>query len=125
MSPIIIAIGKDQMLNYALCELLKTRELHCEPYLAGSITHEELVKLSPDLVLLDVNHEKDFSLDILAAIRRDQRLKRSKVMVLTIEGCSHLRALHLADHILIKPCRIDELEAKVRHALANPSRQTE
>ena len=125
MSPLVIAIGKDRPFNYALCALLKTREIHCVPYQTGSITHDELVQMNPNLVLLDVHHRKDPCLEILAAIRRDQHLKRTKVIILTTQGCSELPALRLADDIVIKPCQIDELETKVHQALADPGYQSD
>jgi DNA-binding response OmpR family regulator len=125
VSPLIIALGRDRSLNYALCELLKTRDIHCEPYEASSITHEELVKLGPNLVLLDLNHPKDPSLKILTAIRHDQRLQQTKVMILTTESCSKLPNLHLADAVLIVPCQIDVLETEIHYMLADLDRQNE
>ena len=125
MPPVIITLGRDRSLNDALCALLSTRDIHCESYEIGSLAHEELVALRPNLVLLHLTHRKDPALEILAAVRGDQRLQQTKVMVLTTESCSQVLDLTLAHAVSIVPWQMDVLEREIHHMLAGRDRQTE
>ncbi len=94
-----------------------------QDFLATSNATEVLslmVRQVPDLVLLDVVMPQVNGLDLLAAIRADERLTRIPVVILTASSDrdTKVRALELgATDFLAKPVDPSELVLRVRNAL--------
>ena len=82
----------------------------------------------PDLVLLDLMMPDVSGLEILAALRSDERMKHLPIVILTGTESSELRKRALtigATDFLTKPVDIDELLPRVRNALLIKSYQNE
>jgi two-component system alkaline phosphatase synthesis response regulator PhoP len=74
---------------------------------------------NPDLVVLDVMMPRLDGLAVLRELRNDERLARSRVIVLTAQPMTRDEAIDLgADRVLDKPFAPDELAAAVKEVLA-------
>lgn len=113
-----IAIVEDQeMMREELGDMLRKDgygilEIECFEDVAG-----QLLALSPDLILLDLNLPGDSGFQICRQIKRQSALP---ILVLTSRDRmrDELHALELgADEYLTKPCRKERLLARVRNVL--------
>ncbi len=76
--------------------------------------------LLPDLVLLDVMLPEVSGFDICAQIRRDGRLNRCKILMMTARGSAQERLKALAagaDGFIAKPFELKELRAEIERLL--------
>jgi CheY-like chemotaxis protein len=82
---------------------------------------EQLRRLSPDLVLLDLMLPQTTGLEILEAIRRDPALRTTRVVVLT--AWAHYEEASVAagaDRFVAKPFEPAELQTVVHELLETP-----
>ena len=76
-------------------------------------------ELEPDLLVLDVMMPRLDGLAVLRALRADERLRESRVIVLTAQPMTRHDAEELgADRVLDKPFAPDDLAAAVEEVLA-------
>src|SRR5215510_16093146 len=86
-------------------------------YLDGDELEEKIAKERPDVVLLDVVMPKRNGYEALRAVRRDERIKQARVIVVSSKSQESDRVWGLrqgADEYLPKPFSPDQLLATVR-----------
>lgn len=86
-------------------------------YLDGEHLEEKIVVQRPDVVLLDIVMPKRNGFDILRGLRKDQRTKQTRVVVVSSKNQESDRAWGLkqgADEYLAKPFTAEQLLAAVR-----------
>lgn len=78
-------------------------------------------EVTPDAVILDLMLPGLSGLEVLAALRADDRLRHTRVLVVTAWSESHEDIVAAgADDFLPKPFDPDVLKAKLDHLLENP-----
>ena len=86
-------------------------------YLDGDELEEKIAKERPDVVLLDVVMPKRNGYEALRAVRRDERIKQARVIVVSSKSQESDRVWGLrqgADEYLPKPFSPDQLLATIR-----------
>ena len=86
-------------------------------YLDGDELEEKIAKERPDVVLLDVVMPKRNGYEALRAVRRDERIKQARVIVVSSKNQESDRVWGLrqgADEYLPKPFSAEQLLATVR-----------
>lgn len=118
----LIVVVDDEMMT---CEMLK-RMLESEPDLEVQTAHDGrkgfalIREKRPSLAILDLDMPIMTGLEVLRAMKEDQRTLQIPAIMLTAHDSEeNLReALHwYVDTFLIKPCTKDVLLAKVRRVL--------
>jgi len=77
--------------------------------LHGTVAVERLANSQPDLVILDLNLPGVSGIEILEIIRKDQRLRHTKVIVITAHAHIAAGMPVQPDLILLKPISIEQL----------------
>jgi CheY-like chemotaxis protein len=73
----------------------------------------------PDVVILDMMMPRRSGLEVLKALRRDQELADTRVIVLTAQPATREQALHAgADIVMVKPFEPEQIAAAVQEVLA-------
>jgi DNA-binding response OmpR family regulator len=75
----------------------------------GQVALDWLKQHVPDCVILDLHLPSVSGLDILKAIRADERLKGTRIFVVTADEERLSLAAQMADATLTKPYRVSEL----------------
>jgi CheY-like chemotaxis protein len=70
---------------------------------------EQLKTSIPDLVLLDLRLPRVHGVHILREIRQDERLKRTRVIITSIDATQTQFVRDAADLILVKPVGFNQL----------------
>src|SRR3989475_8803380 len=86
-------------------------------YLDGDQLEEKIVKERPDVVLLDIVMPKRNGFEVLRALRKDDRTRQTRVIVVSSKNQESDRVWGLrqgADEYLPKPFTPDQLLAAVR-----------
>src|SRR5258705_10153201 len=89
-------------------------------YLDGDQLEEKIVKERPDVVLLDIVMPKRNGFEALRGVRRDERVKQARVIVVSSKNQESDRIWGMrqgADEYLAKPFTADQLLAIVRRFL--------
>lgn len=89
-------------------------------YLDGDELEEKVVKERPDVVLLDIVMPKRNGFDALRGLRKDERTKETRVVVVSSKNQESDRVWGLrqgADEYLAKPFTPEQLIAVVRRFL--------
>lgn len=124
MTPHTVLIADDEPNILVSLEFLMQREGH--RVLLARDGDEALAMLRahrPDLVLLDVMMPGKTGFEVCQALRADEALARTKVLLLTAKGRDTDVAQGLgvgADGYMTKPFSTRELAARVREMLAAP-----
>jgi CheY-like chemotaxis protein len=103
----------------SLCQLLSLLDIDAQPAYGPRAALEFLLRIVPDLVLLDLNMPGVNGLEVLGYLRREPRLMDVPVVVVTAEDERLVlqRALRKgATAVIIKPASIEELETVLRKA---------
>jgi DNA-binding response OmpR family regulator len=76
-------------------------------------------RVRPDVVILDMMMPRRSGLEVLSALRREQELARTAVIVLTAQPAAREEALREgADVVMVKPFEPDQITAAVEEVLA-------
>jgi DNA-binding response OmpR family regulator len=89
-------------------------------YLDGDELEEKIAKERPDVVLLDIVMPKRNGFEALRGVRRDERIKQARVIVVSSKNQESDRIWGMrqgADEYLPKPFTADQLLALVRRFL--------
>jgi DNA-binding response OmpR family regulator len=111
--PLALIVEDDRRLGDTLVDLLELLDLRCEYGANATQARQQLSKLKPELVLLDLPLYNRIGLELLTDIRVDLRLRDTKVIVITTQEYSDTAELHLADAVLLKPFTFDSLEETI------------
>ena len=113
-----IAIVEDEFLmREELSDILRKMEYQVDEIISFEDVTGQLLKLSPDLVILDLNLPGTGGFSICREIKQKSSIP---VLVLTSRSqlCDELKALDLgADEYLTKPCRKERLLARVSNVM--------
>jgi CheY-like chemotaxis protein len=75
-------------------------------------------RLKPDVVILDVMMPRRSGLEVLAELRRDEELAKTRVIVLTAQPATRDEALREgADIVMVKPFEPDQIASAVEEVL--------
>lgn len=109
MDPLILIIEDDIDSGFIFSEALRSAGLKSEVVTDGAAAEQRLTEVVPDLVLLDLHLPLVGGIKLLHQIRHDERLRQTKVIVVTAND--HLTDLveRDADDVLIKPVAIKHL----------------
>ena len=89
-------------------------------YLDGDQLEEKIVNERPDVVLLDIVMPKRNGFEVLRSLRRDERIKQTRVVVVSSKNQESDRIWGMrqgADEYLAKPFTADQLLTVVRRFL--------
>ncbi len=86
----------------------------------GDACLEQVRRLRPDIIVLDLMMPRRNGLDVLAELREDEDLADIPVIILTAQPASRDDALRRgADVVMVKPFGPDEINAAVKEVLSS------
>lgn len=97
--------------------ILRSAGYEVVTYLDGDELEEKIVKERPDVVLLDVVMPKRNGFEALRGVRRDERTKQARIIVVSSKNQESDRVWGMrqgADEYLAKPFTSDQLLALVK-----------
>jgi len=97
--------------------ILRSAGYEVVTYLDGDELEEKIVKERPDVVLLDIVMPKRNGFEALRGVRRDERTKQARVIVVSSKNQESDRVWGMrqgADEYLAKPFTSEQLLALVR-----------
>jgi DNA-binding response OmpR family regulator len=100
--------------------ILRSAGYEVVTYLDGDELEEKIVKERPDVVLLDIVMPKRNGFEALRGVRRDERTRQARVVVVSSKNQESDRVWGMrqgADEYLAKPFTADQLLALVRRFL--------
>ena len=107
--PFILVIEDNQDIAEIYAEILEMEGMTVEVIMDGAVALQRLEAAVPDLILLDLHLPHVSGLDILASIRKNERLKKTMVIVITANAYLSLDAEHSADLTLVKPVSVTQV----------------
>jgi CheY-like chemotaxis protein len=113
----VLVIDDNRQTADALAQMLKVLGLEARPAYGASPAMTLLAHTLPDLVLLDINMPGLSGLEVLAYLRREPRLHRVPVVVITADEQPETRQQALqagAQGFLVKPITLDDLERELQ-----------
>ena len=116
--PLALIIEDEYDLSFLLAQIVELAGYKTEVIHSGDIALDRLSKVTPDLVLLDLNLPKVLGTDILQHIRSDQRLHGIYVIVVTAYKHLAEAVYEQADHVLNKPFEFNQLSQLIDIARA-------
>jgi chemosensory pili system protein ChpA (sensor histidine kinase/response regulator) len=107
--PLALIIEDAFDLSFLFAKVVELAGYDTEVIQSGDIALDRLGEVTPDLVVLDLNLPKVLGTDILRHIRREERLV--KVHVIVVTAYQHLAeaTYEQANHVLKKPLNLDLL----------------
>lgn len=100
--PLAVIVEDDIEINNIFKLTLQT-EFEIATFQEGSAALNNLQHLTPALVILDLNMPDMSGVDVLRAIKNDERLKSVPVILATADAALATTLEEMADLILIKP----------------------
>jgi two-component system response regulator (stage 0 sporulation protein F) len=119
--PLALIVEDEYDLSFLLAQIVELAGYETEVIHSGDIALDRLSKVTPDLVLLDLNLPKVLGTEILQHIRSDQRLHGICVVVVTAYKHLAEAVYEQADHVLNKPFEFDQLNQLIAIARARVS----
>jgi CheY-like chemotaxis protein len=116
--PFVLVIEDTRDIAEIYAEILELEGMLVEMIVDGAVALQRLETALPDLVLLDMHLPNISGLEILAFIRNNARLKKTKVIVITANAHLAQDAEHTADITLVKPVsatQVRELSTRMLH----------
>jgi CheY-like chemotaxis protein len=114
---ITILVADDEVnVRIALRDLLSDHGYRVAEASSSDEAFSKAVELRPDLVVLDVNMPPEDGYAVCRAIRDNNVISRTPILMLTCHGLVEERTAGLqwgADDYVIKPCHNDELLARI------------
>ncbi len=113
----VLVVDDNRKTADALVQMLKVLGLEARSAYGASPAMTLLTHILPDLVLLDINMPGLSGLEVLAYLRREPRLHRVPVLVITADDQPEARQQVLqagAQGFLVKPITLDTLEKELR-----------
>jgi DNA-binding response OmpR family regulator len=109
-NPLALIIEDDEDLAVIFREALVAAEYDTDVISDGQDALTRLAEVTPDLIVLDMHLPHVHGEDILRTIRADERLAHTRVVIATADaGIVYGSVGKLADTVLIKPIRFDQL----------------
>jgi DNA-binding response OmpR family regulator len=108
-----LLVEDDVDLGITLSEILYFLNVPGELVTDGLRALRWLADYTPQLILLDLHLPNCSGIEILSSIRRNERFKSTKVVVITADRFINPANLFQADAILYKPFTIDALSSVI------------
>lgn len=108
-TPLALIIEDHEATALIFTTALQTAGYATETIASGELAEQRLLEVIPDTIVLDMHLPGISGEKLLAQIRRDERLKLTRVIVATADGAL---ASGLRDHpdlVLVKPVSFDQL----------------
>ncbi len=113
----VLVIDDNRQTADALVQMLKVLGLEARPAYGASPAMTILTHMLPNLVLVDINMPGLSGLEVLAYLRREPRLHRVPVVVITADEQPETRQQALqagAQGFLVKPITLNDLERELQ-----------
>ena len=120
-NPLALIIEDDDKLSVIYAEALHQAGFETSVIHDGAVALEQVVVLSPALIVLDLHLPYVSGDEILNRIRHDEGLARSQVIVTTADAARAAALPNQPDFILIKPIsflQLRDLAQRIRSTLA-------
>ncbi|MCQ3937121.1 MAG: hypothetical protein DPW18_08755 [Chloroflexi bacterium] len=114
MNKPLAVIVEDDIEIKTIFELALQTEFEIAAFQEGSAALNHLQHLSPALVILDLNMPDMSGVDVLKAIKNDERLKSIPVILATADAALAATLENAADLVLIKPISPVQLRSLAR-----------
>ena len=117
--PVAFVIEDDAVIAEIFAKAVESADYQTITIRDGLDALESLKKLSPDLVVLDLRLPRVHGIHILKAIRDDQRLCNTRVIVVSADATQSQFLRDEADLVLVKPIgyiQLRELAERMRPA---------
>ncbi|MEZ4668612.1 MAG: response regulator [Anaerolineae bacterium] len=115
--PLVFVVEDDPSLGNLFADVMRDMGLETQLIQDGKQATERLEAAVPDMVLLDLHLPHVSGLDILDQIRKDTRLEKTRVAMITADSVRVKAAQGKADLILIKPIGFFDLRDMVTKLL--------
>lgn len=113
-NPSVLIIEDNQKLATIFAETLRTAKFKTEVALDGHTALERLTETIPDIVILDLHLPHVSGKLILQRIRADERLARTRVLIVTADAAMANSLSEEADLTLLKPVSVKQLRDLAR-----------
>jgi CheY-like chemotaxis protein len=107
--PLAFVIEDDEIVAGIFVAAVEAANYRAEMIRDGDQALERLKTSVPDLVVLDLRLPKVHGIHVLKAIREDQRLKNTRVVVVSADATQSQFLRDEADLVLIKPIGFNQL----------------
>lgn len=107
--PTALIIEDDDKISRIFAEALKTVEYETEVVRDGQAALDRLAKTIPDIVILDLHLPNVSGPEILHQLRADERLAKTRVMIVTADSALAESLEDDADLVLLKPVSFNQL----------------
>lgn len=119
--PSILIVEDDSAHLHALSFVLQKHDFQIVQAMDGGEALQKLSALIPDLVILDLMLPKVSGVEVLAAIRKDERLKGVPVIVCTVlydeDMKTRCEALGISGFYKKTQCSLDEIDSSIQDVL--------
>jgi DNA-binding response OmpR family regulator len=109
MIPVALIIEDDPKLSYIFATALELAGFKTKTTTDGRLAWSSLQTVKPDLVTLDLHLPNVSGKEILEKIRADEQLAQTVVIITTADVLAGVDLENLADFILLKPVKVDQL----------------
>lgn len=109
--PLALVIEDDQDIAIVFANVMRQADYDAEIILDGNTAIERLAEVAPDVVLLDLRLPGVSGGDILAQIRRDERLAKTRVVIVTANPDMVQALPESTPFVLLKPIDLNQLRA--------------
>ncbi|KAA3661212.1 MAG: response regulator [Chloroflexi bacterium] len=125
MKPLALVIEDDIHISEFFCFVLEDAEYKTQSAIDGQTALARLRVNTPDLIFLDLNLPDISGQEILQFIREDDRLKSTRVVIITGYGKAIDAKLEMnADFVLTKPVEYAQVHHLARRLQPTPQQST-
>jgi DNA-binding response OmpR family regulator len=113
----ILVAEDDEKISTLVCTKLRSKGYNPVPFYSGADAWEYLQKEIPDMILSDVLMPRMTGFELLEKIKKDDRLKKIPVIMLTSISMEEdvVRGLEMgANDYVVKPFSFAELAARIK-----------
>jgi len=117
----LLIIDDDPHVHTLLGKMLTREKYSLRSALSAESALAALNQEEPDLVILDIMMPKTSGMEILEIIRKDPRLKKTLILVVSAKDAQSDRIeglTHGADDYVAKPFHVQHLLRKIEHMLS-------
>jgi DNA-binding response OmpR family regulator len=113
-NPLAFIIDDNRDISELFATALQAAEYETEIFVEGSAALKRLRESAPSVIVLDLQLPDIPGMEILETIRTDDRLRGSRVIVVTGEQQMSKSVGRMADLVLLKPISFDQLRDLAR-----------
>ena len=113
-NPLAFIIDDNRDITELFATSLQAADFETETFVEGGAALKRLQESTPSVIVLDLHLPDIPGMEILETIRTDDRLRGSRVIVVTGEQQMSKSVERMADLILLKPISFDQLRDLAR-----------